>query len=181
MLYIIKGTTFIFEPGQDWKIAALRITKCVCFFKLGDNMDWMDIALEQAKKAYKKEDVPVGAVIVKNNKMISKAYNKKEKQNNAVKHAEMIAIEKACKKLHTWHLEECVLYVTLEPCMMCAGAIIQSRIKKIVYAAENPNHGFINSNYDIKAIHPIEIISATESQISQSSKLLRDFFKEQRK
>lgn len=157
---------------------------CV-LFKLGDsmkkNIDWMNIAINEAKKAYIKQDVPVGAVIVKNEKIISKAYNKKEKQNNAIKHAEIIAIEKACKKLKTWHLEDCTLYVTLEPCMMCTGAIIQSRIKKIVYAASNLNNGFINSKYDIKKIHFVEVITSNEEYVNIASQLLRDFFKEQRK
>lgn len=145
------------------------------------NIDWMNIALKEAKKAYIKNEVPVGAVITKNNKLISKAYNRKEKLNNVTKHAEIIAIEKACKKLKTWHLDDCILYVTLEPCMMCTGAIIQSRIKKIVYATDNPNNGFICSRYNIKNIHSIEITTCSENQINCASELLRNFFKKQRK
>ena len=144
-------------------------------------MNFMNIALEQAKKAYKKQDVPVGAVIVKNNKIIAKAYNKKEIKNNAIKHAEIIAIEKACKKLKTWHLDDCIMYVTLEPCMMCAGAIIQSRIQKVIYATENPNHGFLKSNYDIKNICNIEVEKDNIIYSNKSSELLKIFFQEQRK
>ncbi len=144
-------------------------------------MDWMNVAFEQAKKAYKKQDVPVGAVIVKNNKIISKAYNKKERANNAIKHAEIIAIEKACKKLKTWHLDDCILYVTLEPCMMCTGAIVQSRIKKIIYASENPNHGFLKSNYNINNIYNITIEKANITSSNKSTELLKTFFQEQRK
>ena len=93
----------------------------------------MKIALKNAKKALKHDEVPVGAVIVKNNKIISQAYNKKEKTKNVINHAEIIAISKACKKLKTWRLDDCEIYITMEPCMMCSGAIEQARIKKIIY------------------------------------------------
>ncbi len=185
IIYIINSTTFIFEPGQDWKIAALRITKCVCFFELGDLMqkkvNFMNIAIKEAKKAYKKKDVPVGAVIVKEGKVIAKAYNKKEKNSNAIAHAEILVIQKACKKLKTWHLEECILYVTLEPCMMCTGAIIQSRIKKIVYASQNPNYGFIATNYNIQQKNNMEIYYTNDLYTKISKNLLQQFFKEKRK
>lgn len=141
----------------------------------------MGIALKQAIKAYHKKDVPVGAVIVKEGKIIAKAYNKKEKQNNAIMHAEIIAISKACKKLKTWHLENCILYVTLEPCMMCTGAIIQSRIKKIIYASTNPNYGFISTNYNIKEKYDIESYYTDDDYTKKSKNLLQQFFKEQRK
>lgn len=97
-------------------------------------------AIKQAKKAYKIDEVPIGAVIVKNNKIISKGYNKKEKTKIVTKHAEIVAIEKACRKLKTWHLDECELYTTLEPCLMCSGAIIHSRIKKIYCSIKNDNN-----------------------------------------
>ena len=94
------------------------------------NEYYMKIAIKQANKALKYNEVPVGAIIVKNNKIIAKAYNKKEKSNDSTKHAEIIAISKACKKFKNWRLDDCILYVTMEPCMMCSGAIEQSRIKK---------------------------------------------------
>lgn len=136
----------------------------------------MKIAITEAKKAYNKGDVPVGAVIVYKDKVISKAYNKKEIKNNAVKHAELEAIEKACKKLKTWHLEECKLYTTLEPCMMCTGAILQSRIKYICYSTKNPNFGEINhlKKYD----ESIKIIKNVLH--NESSDMLKRFFKEKR-
>lgn len=157
---------------------------CVSFF-VGDKMNkkYMNLALKEAKKAYKNDDVPVGAIIVKDNKVISKAHNQKEKKKNATRHAEIIAIEKACKKLKTWHLDNCILYVTLEPCLMCAGAIIQSRIKKIVYATSSEKFGYIESIDNIllnkKNNHIVEI----EKGIccSDSQKLLKDFFKQKRK
>ena len=101
---------------------------------------YMKIAIEEAKKAANSGDIPVGAVIVKNGKVISVAHNEKEKNNSPLDHAEMIAIKNACKKLNTWHLDDCEIYITMEPCMMCTGAIIQSRIKKIYYAIENDEH-----------------------------------------
>ena len=102
----------------------------------------MNIALEEAQKAYKKEEIPVGAVIVKNGKVIAKAHNKREQKHLATYHAEIIAINKACRKLKNWRLNDCELYVTLEPCMMCCGAIIQSRISKVVYGVKNDNYGY---------------------------------------
>lgn len=106
---------------------------------------YMDIALKEAMKAYNNGDVPIGAVIVKNNKIISKAHNTKQIKNQAINHAEILAIKKACKKLKTWHLDGCELYVTLEPCLMCCGAIIQSRISKVYYSIESPKFGYIES------------------------------------
>ena len=93
--------------------------------------EFMQVALKEAKKAYKKLEIPVGAVIVKNGEIIAKAHNIKEEKKDTTKHAEIIAIQKASKKLESWRLNDCELYVTLEPCPMCAGAIIQSRIKKV--------------------------------------------------
>ena len=92
---------------------------------------FMKEALKEAQKAYNKLEIPVGAVIVKDGKIISKAHNIKEEKQDTTKHAEIIAIQKASKKLETWRLNDCEMYVTLEPCSMCAGAIIQSRIKKV--------------------------------------------------
>ena len=99
--------------------------------------DFMEVALKEAEKADKIGEVPIGAVIVKDGKIVSKAYNKREKTKNALNHAELIAINKACKKLHDWRLEGCDLYVTLEPCPMCAGAILNARINKVFYGADD--------------------------------------------
>ena len=119
----------------------------MCTFILGDfmNIKYMNIALKQAEKAYFNGEIPVGAVIVKDGHVISKAYNTKEKYNSAINHAEILAIIKASKKLNNWRLNDCELYVTLEPCPMCASAIKQSRIK-CVYAALKNND---TSNYEI--------------------------------
>ena len=93
-------------------------------------------------KAFKNNDVPVGVVIEKNNKIIAKAFNKKESKNISTKHAEIIAIEKACRKLKRWRLDDCVLYTSMEPCVMCIGDIAQSRIKKVYYILDNEKFGF---------------------------------------
>lgn len=146
------------------------------------NEKYMEIALKEAEKAYKKGDIPVGAVIVKDDKVISRAYNKKERDKNAIKHAEIIAIEKACKKLKTWHLEDCVLYTTLEPCMMCCGAIIQSRIRTLVYGTTNAKFGYVESMGNLlnnsKNNHKANIISGLKKD--ESSELLISFFKNKR-
>ena len=136
------------------------------------NEFYMNIAIKEAKKAYKYEEVPVGAVIVKNNKIIAKAYNKKEKLKNVTKHAEIIAISKACKKIKNWRLENCEIYVTMEPCMMCCGAIQQARIKKIVYGIKNENYGYTDQLKNIQIISKICEI--------ECKKIVQSFFKKRR-
>ena len=136
------------------------------------NEYYMEIALKQAKKALKYNEVPVGAVIVKNNKIIAKAFNRKEKNNDVTKHAEIIAISKACKKLKNWRLDDCEIYVTMEPCMMCSGAIEQSRIKKIIYGIKNENYGYTDK------LKNIEIISQVCEE--NCKKMIQTFFKKRR-
>ena len=99
--------------------------------------EFMEEAIKEATKALKKQEVPIGAVIVKNGKIISKGHNVREKRKNALMHAEIIAINKACKKIKDWRLEDCSLYVTLEPCPMCAGAIANARIEKVFFGAKD--------------------------------------------
>ncbi len=132
--------------------------------------EYMKIAIKEAIKAKKKGDVPVGAIIVMENKVISKSYNKKEHNKNATKHAEILAISKACKKIHSWHLDNCTLYCTMEPCMMCCGAILQSRIKKVVYLVKNEKYGCTHLLKNSK-IEFIEIKNNTNMK-----QLLNDFF-----
>ena len=144
---------------------------------------YMKIAIKEAKKAIKDGDIPVGVVIVRNDKIIVKAHNKKEKNKCSLDHAEMIALKKACKKLKTWHLDDCTMYVTMEPCLMCAGALLQSRIKKIVYGVENTKFGFAGSIDNIlcnkKLNHRVKIEkNICEKEIAN---MLRDFFKDKRK
>lgn len=143
--------------------------------------DYMLLAIKEANKCLKIDDVPVGAVIVHKNKVIAKAHNQKQRKKNAIYHAEILAIKKACKKLKTWHLDDCVLYITLEPCLMCTGAIIQSRIKKIIYATSSPKFGYIESTGKIENIKNNHI-PLIESGICKeiSSKMLKDFFENKR-
>lgn len=101
--------------------------------------EFMEMALLEAEKARKREEVPIGAVVVKNGKVIAKGFNKREKTKSALNHAEIVAIRKACKKLKDWRLEGCEIYVTLKPCPMCAGAIANARIDKVYYGADETN------------------------------------------
>ena len=138
---------------------------------------YMKMAIELAGKALKEDEVPIGSVIVKNNKIISKAYNTKEKKYDVTCHAEINAIKKACKKLKTWHLDECELYTTLEPCMMCTGAIIQSRIKKVYFSAPNINYGYLKKVCD-NSNHSLETEEGLYKE--ESIYLLKKFFKSKR-
>ena len=144
---------------------------------------FMKEALKEAKKAYKKLEVPVGVVIVKDNKIISKAYNQKEEKNSPIKHAEIIAIEKACKKLNNWRLNDCEMYVTLEPCPMCAGAIVNSRIKKVYIGAPQQKTGACGSKVNIIEDYKTETKVDIEFGIMQEEclNIMQDFFKELRK
>lgn len=141
----------------------------------------MESALNEARKAYIINEVPVGAVIVKNDKIIAKAYNIREKTNNAISHAELLCINKACKKLKSWRLEGCTMYVTLEPCLMCAGAINQSRLDKVVFGAMDEKNGCVVSKanvFEIDMTHKVKYEYNFETECSQ---ILKDFFKELRK
>ena len=144
--------------------------------------NWMEEALNMAKKAYKKNEVPIGAVIVKDGKIISKAYNQREKKQNAIKHAEIIAIDKACKKLKSWRLDGCTLFVTLEPCPMCSGAICNARIDKVVYASsektsqDNLCEMILQSN---RLNHKV-LLEQDKNFEKEASNLLTSFFKEKR-
>ena len=111
-----------------------------------DDKKFMLEAIKEAEKAFELDEVPVGAIIVKGNEIISRAYNRKEIDNISIKHAEMIAIEKACIKLKSWRLEGCVLYTTLEPCEMCMGAIKESRISRVVYGCSKSLNYFSGNN-----------------------------------
>ena len=142
----------------------------------------MKEALKEAYKAQKKDEVPIGAVIVKDDVIIARAHNQKEQKQKATAHAEVLVIEKAEKKLGTWCLKDCDLYVTLEPCMMCTGAIIQSRLKKVYIGTKDPKGGSIVSSVNLSTIKNINHYPEIEIGILQEecSKILKDFFKEKR-
>ena len=135
----------------------------------------MKMALLEAKKAYCEDEIPVGCVIVHKNEIIACGYNEKESKNSAIRHAEIVAIEEACGKLGTWHLDDCDLYVTLEPCMMCLGAIIESRIKNVYFGTKNNS----KQMYDKNKIKGVVKLSFVDNDAC--SKILSDFFVNKRK
>lgn len=149
---------------------------------MDNTLKYLKLAYNQAIKAKNIDEVPVGAIIVKDDKVIAKAYNKKETLNDCTAHAEIMAIKKACKKLNTWHLDNCIMYVTLEPCAMCASAILQSRIKKVVYGAKSYKDGCIESVlklYEIKGFnHYPETMYYDNFPLC--SKIIIDYFKSKR-
>ena len=149
---------------------------------MSDKEKFMKEALKEAQKAYNKLEIPVGAVMVKDGKIIARAHNQKETKFDTTKHAEILAIQKASKKLQSWRLLDCEMYVTLEPCSMCAGAIINSRIKKIYIGTNDEKTGAVGSVFnlfkDYKFNHEVEY----ENGIMQKEceEKLKSFFKELR-
>lgn len=143
---------------------------------------YMKAALKEAQKAYNLLEIPVGAVIVKDGKIIARAHNQKETKKDTTKHAEIIAIQKASKKLGSWRLLDCEMYVTLEPCTMCAGAIINSRIKKVYYGTEDPKTGACGSVLNLFEDYTFNHKVETEKNIlkNECEKILKQFFKELR-
>lgn len=142
---------------------------------------YMNEALKEAKKAYKKDEVPVGAVIVKDNKIIARAHNLRESKENAIAHAEILCIQKACKKLKSWRLDDATLYVTLEPCAMCSGALSQARIGKVVFGAKDYKNGCVGSICNILEEKTTWKVEYEYSQNEECSNILSEFFKELRK
>ena len=150
--------------------------------KQSDDERYMREALKQAKKAYALGEVPIGCVIVHDGKIIGRGYNRRNTDKSTLSHAEIIAIKKASKAVGDWRLEECTLYVTLEPCQMCAGAIVQARIPKIVMACMNPKAGCAGSVLNILDMpafnHQVEAVRGILAQECET--LLKTFFKELR-
>lgn len=148
-----------------------------------DKKHFMLKALEQAKIAYKKNEVPIGAVIVKDGKVIAEGYNKREKQQNALFHAEIVAINKACKKLKSWRLDDCDIYITLEPCLMCFGAILNARLKNCYFGAYDKSGGSISANNELlnKSIlnHKLNVEGGILKE--ECADILSTFFEEKRK
>ena len=146
------------------------------------NEKFMVEAIKEAKKAELIDEVPIGCVIVKDDKIIARGYNLSESKHRSTAHAEIIAIEKACRKLKSWRLEGCSLYVTLEPCPMCSGAILQSRIEHVVYGAKDPKGGCMEScmnMYEVKGFnHYPDVIGGVLED--ECGSLLKTFFKRKR-
>lgn len=141
-------------------------------------MDYYTIALEEAKKAILQDEVPIGAVIVYKNQVIAKAHNLKETYQDVTAHAEIIAIKKASQFLNNWHLDECTLYVTLEPCMMCSGAIIQSRIKKVVIGTLDNRWDGLTTYLKVHMYNYYPEIEVLDDE--NSRKIIQDYFKNKR-
>ena len=144
--------------------------------KLENQTQFMKMALNQAKIALKKQEVPVGAIIVKKGAIISQAYNLRESLKDPLGHAEIQAIQKASRKLNSWRLEGCEIYVSLEPCLMCLGAILQARLSGLIYSADDPKAGF-SSYYQLdQQTHWRHKIQIQPSLLKEESKLLLQLF-----
>ena len=150
---------------------------------MNEQETYMKEALKEARKAYKKLEIPVGAVIIKDGEIIARGHNVKEEKKDTTKHAEILAIQKASKKLDNWRLNDCEMYITLEPCPMCAGAIIQSRIKKVYIGAMDEKTGacgsVLNLFKDYKFNHTVDVEAGLLKE--ECEKMLKSFFVELRK
>ena len=142
----------------------------------------MKEAIRQARKAGKLDEVPIGCVIVYKDKIVGRGYNRRTTDHNTLAHAELIAIKKAGKKLGDWRLEDCTMYVTLEPCQMCAGAVVQSRLKRVVVGCMNPKAGCAGSILNLLQMdafnHQAELTTGVLEE--ECSRLMKDFFKDLR-
>ena len=143
---------------------------------------YIRMALEQAQHAVAQDEVPVGAVIVRNDQVIAAAHNAREQLRDPTAHAEMIAITQAGEACGTWHLTDCIMYVTLEPCLMCAGAILNARLPLLVYGASDPKAGAVNSLYQVlqdeRLKHEPQIVAGIMAQ--DCGDILTKFFREKR-
>lgn len=142
--------------------------------------DFMRMAIKEAEKALEIDEVPIGAIVVCAGEIIGKGHNLRERDSDPTAHAEIIALKDAAQKLKTWHLDNCVLYVTIEPCPMCAGAIVQARIRKLVFGALDPKAGAVGSLYNIvddeRLNHQVTEVKGGVLA-AESRKLIKDFFK----
>ena len=142
----------------------------------------MSVAIKEAEKALIKDEVPIGAVVVLDGKIIARAHNLMEKTQLATAHAEILAINKACKKLKSWRLDNAELFVTIEPCAMCAGAIVNARIKKVYFGAYEPKSGCAQSKYTVLSDsglnHSTEFVGEVQQQICAN--MIKNYFKAKR-
>ena len=174
----------VYEPGQDRNVAALSIMfMCGGFLNYMENYEkYMKEAIREAELAALEDEVPIGCVIVKDGEIIAKAHNQRDKTNNPLGHAETLAIKKASEILNDWQLVDCDLYVTIEPCLMCAGAIIQSRINKVIYGAPDLKGGAFESSINVLTANNInhrpEIVSGV--LVDECSQIIKNYFKSKR-
>ncbi|MDO4814856.1 MAG: tRNA adenosine(34) deaminase TadA [Gemella sp.] len=147
-----------------------------------DHEYFMSLALDEARKAYEKGEVPIGAVLVVDGKVIASAHNDREESQQALNHAEILVIKEACEKIGFWRLDNSYLYSTIEPCMMCSGAIVQARIENVIFGARDPKNGCCGSKMNIAASgifnHDANIISGILEE--ECSAIMKDFFKKLR-
>lgn len=150
--------------------------------KLTEDEKFMKEAVKQAKKAWKIGEVPIGCVIVYEGKIIGRGYNRRTTDKNPLAHAEILAIKKASKKMNDWRLEDCTLYVTLEPCQMCSGAIVQARVKRVVVGCMNPKAGCAGSILNLLQVerfnHQVELETGVLEE--ECSVMMKEFFRELR-
>ena len=157
---------------------------CDGFILMSNLIDekFMAEALKEAEKSANFDEVPVGAVIVKDGKIIARGHNLREKKNDPTAHAEIVAIRKACKKLKSWRLEGCTIYVTIEPCSMCAGTILWTRMQRVVYGANDPKGGALGSSYNLFEVkninHKVEITRGVLE--NRCASLMTSFFRSKR-
>jgi len=148
-----------------------------------EHLSYMDLALAEAEKAFAKDEVPVGAIIIHNGLVIGRGFNQREYLQSPVAHAEIIAIAEASKRLGTWRLLDAVLYVTMEPCAICAGALVLARIKTVIFAIPDPKGGACGTVFDIvrepRLNHSLEVIGGIREEESRA--LIQKFFREKRK
>ena len=151
---------------------------------MADDQYYMKLALKQANKALEIEEVPIGAVVVYGEKVVGRGYNRKEKGNDPTAHAEIIALRDAASNLVSWRLDQCQLYVTVEPCPMCAGAIVQARIKRLVYGTPDPKAGATGSLYNLvedkRFNHQVTELRGGVLE-EECRELIKDFFNKLRK
>ena len=174
----------VYEPGQDRNVAALSITfMCGGFVTMNKDELYMLEALNEAKLAYEEDEVPIGCVVVLNDEIIARAHNQRDKSHNPLGHAETLAIKKASEVVDDWQLVNCELYVTVEPCLMCAGAIIQSRIKRVIYGTDDFKGGAFGSSIDVLTANNInhrpEIVKGVLQE--ECAQIIKDYFKSKRK
>lgn len=146
--------------------------------EIPNHQKWMEIALQEARLACDEGEVPVGAVLVRNGEMVARNHNRREKNHSATAHAEILVIEEGNQKLGAWRLSECTLYVTLEPCVMCAGAMVNSRVGTVVYGCKDPKAGAVESLYQVLGDQRLNHRPAVVSGVlaDETAKILKDFF-----
>ena len=173
-----------YEPGQDRNVAALNILiMCDGFNFMKHSKEYfMKRALTEAKKAEVKDEVPIGCVIVLNDRIIARGHNNRENKHDVSSHAEMEAIRKANKKLGNWRLVDCDLYVTIEPCLMCMGAIYQSHIRNVYYGSEDPKGGAASSVIKFDEIKNLNHYPTIEGGVlkEECSNIVKEYFKNKR-